>query len=170
MRPVKQQTIERTFDARNKLGSRTNVMVQDARQKLIQKTKFVDARARIQSKAAMKTPNRVTDARLKLQQNKLSQMPPNADARFKIQITQKPKFDARAKIVAKKGPSVQVTNKTNVQGTAVFQAGGNLVKIVKTNQVAGNTSNVGVTNQDASGGLIRTVSVKMSGIIEWLHF
>ena len=157
---LRQQTIVRTFDARNKLGSRTNVTVQDARQKLIQKTKFVDARARIQNKTGMKPPNRFTDARLKLQQKKVIQSPQPVSGRLNIQITQTPTFDARAKIVAKKGPVVQVTSMADAGDASVFEAGGNLVKIVRTNQVTRNTQKVGVTNDcSVAGGLIRTVSV-----------
>ena len=154
---MRQQKVVRTFDARN-MGSRTNVSLQDARQKLTAKTKFVDARARIQNKAAMKSPNRFGDARLKLQRNKFGNMPANSDIRLNAQIAQKPKFDARANIAARKGPIVRVANKAPPSGMTVFEANGSLVKVVRTNQMAGNTPNVGVVTQGVAGGLVRTVS------------
>ena len=160
---MRQQNVVRTFDARNTLGSRTNVSLQDARQRLTAKTKFVDARARIQNKATTNIPNRFGDARMKLQRKKLGNMPANSDMRLNIQIAQKPKFDARANIAARKGPIVRIANKAPTTGMTVFGANGSLVKVVRTNQVAGNTPNVGVTTQGVAGGLMRTVSGNYSG-------
>jgi len=54
------------FDARQKLSGQKSGTIQDARQKLLQKTKFADARERIDKKKVQMHSEAVSDMRMKL--------------------------------------------------------------------------------------------------------
>ncbi|CAH1795564.1 unnamed protein product [Owenia fusiformis] len=112
----KPQVGKKGFDARQRLGNKPgsfNNPVVDAREKLQQKTKFVDARVKIQNAKAKTTPNKPLDARAKINIAKGKNV--LLDARSKIKAKQQNNRDNNP---SDNGPNVIVTGLGNVRTSA----------------------------------------------------